>query len=225
MRFERHDPVDGKKGDSKTVKHQSRAAHAFETDGEPRIARAVLFVGPAVQSARESPPNSEINDVANEEEWQVQIELLGFENRIRGDEILMCPGIQPAQAQEKWKNQNREHRQGARASLQWTANRQAPKATGQVMNHEKRGATQWEAEPENVRKQVRAEKLLGCAYTVDHRQSEQRDSQNEGAVLDAVESSGEWLGRRHCDCPVSVGRSDSGTSAAEPLWLNCNARM
>src|SRR5260370_12658319 len=100
----------------------------------------MLVVGSAVQSGGQSPPQREIDHVANQEKRQIQIGLLEFEYGVRGDEIGMRPGIKAAESQKKRKSQSGQQGERTCGRFERPADRQSPKSAGKVMEHQKRGA-------------------------------------------------------------------------------------
>src|SRR5260370_15315472 len=100
----------------------------------------MLVVGSAVQSGGQSPPQREIDHVANQEKRQIQIGLLEFEYGVRGDEIGMRPGIKAAESQKKRKSQSGQQVEPTSGPFERPAAPQSPESASIVMEHPERRA-------------------------------------------------------------------------------------
>src|ERR1700730_15764794 len=83
LRLQRHDPVDARKRNGKSVQNQSNPAQSFQAHPKrkTRLAR-VLLPGPLVQEKREREPDCEIENHAGDEKFRIQIGLLRKNDRI-----------------------------------------------------------------------------------------------------------------------------------------------
>src|SRR5579864_1983897 len=222
--LQRHDPVDARKRYGKSVDHQTDPAQSFEAipERESRLAR-VLQPGPFVQEIRKREPNREIENRANNEKFGIEIGLL------RQNDRLGLPGPGPTvdrlHSREKRQRRNGHERERAGSRFEDAPNDERPPPSRQVLHHQERQGTQRDANPEQERNQVGAEKIRLVRNAARDANREQHAARKDQPHRQSFEIQRRFSGFAHFDWPVNFARSASGTSPICTCLLSCRARM
>jgi hypothetical protein len=134
-----------------------------------------LLEGPAIEQIGDGIPPSEVDGGAREEERRVQIGVFAGKDRIRRDDLLVCPLVKVTHAEHNRQEQHRQDRQHARRCADRPPNHDAPGSARELMDHCQRERSQRQAEHEDVGHQVRLEELRRV-----HRVADQRHRRGHG---------------------------------------------
>ena len=185
MRVDRHGPVDHREGHRQAVNHQPGTGQNRELSNESRIPRPILFRRPSRQCPGDRRPDREIEQLPDQKEGLVQVRLLLLKNRVARNRVGMRPVIQVVHPEPDRYIEERHDRHRSHRRFERPANHHAPRATGQVLDHQQRHAPEHESHPERVRHQVG---LIEPRQVGHHEPDDgQHDADETGAHAEALE--------------------------------------
>src|SRR6185437_8741793 len=156
------------------IDDQSRCTQLFQSVLH-RYA-SILRARPVIQNPGENEPDSKVSGRANQKEERVHVSSAMTQHIVVHDLIMICPGIKIRKAECDGKKEHCEQRQCAAAGLVNPARDDTPGAAGEVLRHHQRHATEREAKPEQVAKEISAEKLPGIEERADDAGNQQHDA-------------------------------------------------
>ena len=167
MRVERHDPVDRHEQDRDRVDDQPAAAQALHLQRLAVLTLPLLLERPLREQEGQRRPHGEIDRRAQEEERDVQVGRLVLQDGVLRHRVGVRPEIQLVHAEGDWQEQQGHERQRPACRLQHPADHDAPRAAREVVHHRECQGPERDADPEDVRQQVRLEEVLAVGREAD----------------------------------------------------------